>query len=450
METLCQIVTTYNFMVEIIFSKNQLIKKGLYTNKDFREKINFFSQKKINKIDNLSIEEIVYICDLISKNWQSKKSKIYEILIKNNLGFLIGWLRSQNLKKNLNINFSEIGSFGGGSNNKKKIAICPKGTIVHWIAGNVPVLGLISLFQGIITKNKNIVKVPKNYKEVLPILLEDICKMHFRIKKKLVNGKILFNSTLIVYAEREDHEAHETLSINSDVRVAWGGKDSIESISKLRKKITCEDIFFGPKVSMGVISKEYLSNIKEIKKISSKIARDVFSFDQLGCNAPHNIYIEKTSNKNLKLLIENLKYDFNKLSNSRRLNNPSELEILNVLTNRIIYSSENNKSAFFQNNFDWSILVDKENKEPSDPVYFRTLFIKTVKDVIEVPKHFPNNIQTIGCLISRKKISKFRKIAINYGALRFANIGEMALYENPWDGILPMSRMVNYIKLEND
>ena len=32
------------------------------------------------------------------------------------------------------------------------------------MTGNVPVITLISIFQGIITKNKNLVKVSKEYK----------------------------------------------------------------------------------------------------------------------------------------------------------------------------------------------------------------------------------------------------------------------------------------------
>ena len=50
----------------------------------------------------------------------------------------------------------------------------PQGIAVHWIAGNVPVLGVISLFQSLLTKNKSIIKVPVNFKNVLPALLEDL------------------------------------------------------------------------------------------------------------------------------------------------------------------------------------------------------------------------------------------------------------------------------------
>ena len=32
----------------------------------------------------------------------------------------------------------------------------PRGIITHWLAGNVPILGMISLIQGIITKNTNL------------------------------------------------------------------------------------------------------------------------------------------------------------------------------------------------------------------------------------------------------------------------------------------------------
>ena len=435
-------------MAEIFFSSKKNIKKGYYSNIAFKEIVNNFSKEKNLAIYDITVNDQILICDLISRNWQSKKSKIYKILLENNLGFLISWLKAQNIKRSLITNFKDLSLLNFKdirSNNN--VIIYPKGTIVHWIAGNVPVLGLISLFQGLITKNKNILKVPSNYKNILPILLEDIRKMKFKINNKTLCGKDFIGSTLIVYADRDDFEAHKIMSMASDIRVAWGGKSAIETISKLPKKITCEDIFFGPKISIGVISKEYLRKESDIKDISRKISRDVFSFDQLGCNAPHNIYIEYTTDKNLNLLVEHLKQSFNSVSIGKNLNNPSELEVLNILTNRIVYSSNTNKKAVFGNNFNWSILIDKKDHSHSDPVYFRTLFIKVVKNITDVPEYFPSNIQTIGCALSKRKFSEFCKKALIYGGLRFSNLGEMSLYENPWDGIMPISRMVNYIRL---
>ena len=60
-------------------------------------------------------------------------------------------------------------------------------------------------------------------------------------------------------------------------------------------------------------------------------------------------------------------------------------------------------------------------------------------------KYFPKNIQTIGVSMPKKRFLEFSKFALKNKALRFVNIGNMTFYNHPWDGFLPMSRMVNWI-----
>ena len=36
----------------------------------------------------------------------------------------------------------------------------------------------------------------------------------------------------------------------------------------------------------------------------------------------------------------------------------------------------------------------------------------------------------------------------NLGGLRFPKIGSMSLYENPWDGLLPLNEMIKWIGLK--
>ena len=42
----------------------------------------------------------------------------------------------------------------------RKIRAVPRGIAVHWLAGNVPLLGMLALAQSILTKNVNILKAP--------------------------------------------------------------------------------------------------------------------------------------------------------------------------------------------------------------------------------------------------------------------------------------------------
>ena len=42
----------------------------------------------------------------------------------------------------------------------------------------------------------------------------------------------------------------------SNVRVAWGGMDAVESVMNTKKNYGTEDVIFGPKKSFAVIEKE--------------------------------------------------------------------------------------------------------------------------------------------------------------------------------------------------
>ena len=58
----------------------------------------------------------------------------------------------------------------------------PQGTALHWLAGNVPVISLISLFQGLLTKNKNIIKVSKSFINLFSTIFYDLKKI-LKLKK---------------------------------------------------------------------------------------------------------------------------------------------------------------------------------------------------------------------------------------------------------------------------
>ena len=164
------------------------------------------------------------------------------------------------------------------------------------MAGNVPVISLISLFQGILTKNKNIIKISKIYQEIIPKIFFDLkknCKLKNKSKKTF---KKLISSILIIYVDHKEEDNLQKLSKSVDLRIIWGGKDAVTRILSLQKKINCKDIVFGPKISMAYVSKNGIKNNNDLSDFAAKFTRDVFSFDQLGCNSPHNSLYKMVEN----------------------------------------------------------------------------------------------------------------------------------------------------------
>ena len=434
-------------MNEILFSINGKYSNKKYSNEDFEKIILSFVRKK-NLLSNIKIKDLIRIFNELSNIWQKKDSKLYNLFSKNNLGFLIGWLKQNNIQEILNLNLNDIEALDKPKLfDRKKIYAAPKGTIVHWIAGNVPLLGILSLFQGILSKNKNIVKVPSTFKKILSEILNDVTQKTFKIGKKKISGRKITDSILVVYVDKNNTYGQQILSKYADIRYAWGGREAIENIMRLNKKIDCEDIVMGPKISAGVISRNFLKNRKISETLADNITRDVFNFNQMGCNSPHNIYIEKNSKISVKEFAKILYEKFMIESKKRELIDRNPIDTYNILAERVFYSASKERDALFDDGYQFSIFIDYNNPKSSSPLYYRTVYLKIINNIYEASDYFPPDIQTIGTAISKSSEERFIKNLVNKGALRITKIGKMSVYETPWDGILSINRMVKWVPI---
>ena len=232
-------------------------------------------------------------------------------------------------------------------------------------------------------------------------------------------------------------------SKNSDIRIIWGGEEAVTKIAKLPKKISCKDIIFGPKVSMAYISKTKINTKKDIKKFSDLFVNDVFNFDQLGCNSPHNLFVEKGSKFKLIEIAKILSKSFrNKILKINSTTDPANK--YNILMKNFIHSLGKDNEIINDKNFEWNIYINK-NPKIEDPLYNRSIFINSIISYKNLADMMPDNTQSIGLYVNNnEKKHIVKKLSYKCGD-RFPDVGAMSLYENPWDGFLPMQNMIRWI-----
>tara|TARA_B110000444_G_scaffold90697_1_gene85727 strand:- start:69199 stop:70488 length:1290 start_codon:yes stop_codon:yes gene_type:complete len=426
--------------MQILFPKKyNLSKKPIYILEDFI--------KKEERLVNYNVSQIVEVFSIISKYWSSKECKVSHIFANYEMGFLIAWLKKNNINNLLEINFKEVKTLDIPQIDSRNTIIMakPRGIALHWLAGNVPVLGVISLFQSILTKNKTIVKVPMNFKMVLPEILNDlrISKYFIKSHKSLLN--IILDSIIVLYVDKKDLNSQEFLSQSADIRVAWGGFDGISAFLKLPKKINCRDIVFGPKVSFAIVKKEKLRKNIDLLNLAKLICDDIIPFNQMGCNSPHNLIIEKGSKFSLNEIGLAIHNEFKK----RKLNlkfADDPLINFNILTKKFLYQTENGKEVISGNFNNWNIFINKTTKiKIEDPLFKRNIHISEIRNLYEISNILPNNTQSIGLFCNKKDRYKLMNLLSNYNVDRFPELGKMSLYQNPWDGYLPLHDMVKWI-----
>jgi hypothetical protein len=392
------------------------------------------------------IDDLIGLCDAAGRAWTQAGSEVARMVGGLGIGFLPLWLRRGNLEALLAQALrGEAGAIDGfvpqTPGGRRQHRAQPRGLLVHWVAGNVPLLGMISVIQGLLTKNANLVKVARQNAGILPYFLAELAQVRYRRPDgKEVAGTLLTDAVRAIYTDREDSAA-AALSVLADVRVAWGGREAVEAIMNLPRRFGTEDIVFGPKTSFVVVGAEKLAGEAEARKAAALVARDAVALGQRGCNSPHTIFVERGGTLTPEAFAGLLGEE---LSRATRQVPPdvAPQEAFQILTWRAEYDMRGH--AWYSDGVRWSVFYSDDDRGLATPCYGRTLFVRPVDDVFEVAALCSINTQTAGLALGERRL-KLAEALTARGVERCPEVGQMSLYEAPWDGMYPMDRMVRWV-----
>jgi hypothetical protein len=158
-----------------------------------------------------------------------------------------------------------------------------RGIVFHIAPSNVPVNFAYSLLVGLLSGNINIVRVPSQKFEQVEILVNAINSLAQNNLHDLVSKRII----LIRY--ERGNNATAFLSSICDVRVIWGGDDTIKQIRKNPLPARSFDITFADRYSLCAINADQFVDADDQKAIASGFYNDTYLSDQNACTSPHLI-----------------------------------------------------------------------------------------------------------------------------------------------------------------
>ena len=391
------------------------------------------------------VEALIGLIDAAAKRWA--KDPKYSFLKDKGLNFLATWCSERHLK--------EVATFGLRGNleyvdtylpfpdsDKHLLKANSKGLCCHWMAGNVQILGVFALVQCMITKNVNLLKVSSHDGGVFASLLSAFEGLEFTTQNGYtIKGDDMLKTVAVVYFSRNAGKLGESMSKNADVRIAWGGREAVETVASYPSKYDCETVIFGPKLSFAVVTKEMLTDDQAAKKIARRVSVDVSVFDQTGCASAHNLFVERGGAVSPEKLCEILNDSMAKteIQIPKPMMSPEQLSAIHSI--RGVYDFCG--TAIGSETMSYSILLDNHD-ELHKPVYSRVLFVHAVDSIMQSIKHITEDIQTIGIEATPEQAIAFAEAATPKGAVRFPQIGRMLNFEMPWDGIVLIDRLVKW------
>lgn len=191
------------------------------------------------------------------------------------------WLRPRNIQKMLD-DFEKDG-----------VVFAPRGLALHIAPSNVDTIFVYSLVLSLIAGNRNIVRVSSKQSPEQLLILD-------ALREAVLQGDspVIMDSILVISYSHND-EISANLSSLADVRVIWGGDQTVRYFCNLPSKIGVKDIKFINKYSLSVISCAQVGQLDnaDLDSLASKFVKDTYTFGQQGCSSPRAVvWLESPDN----------------------------------------------------------------------------------------------------------------------------------------------------------
>lgn len=354
-------------------------------------------------------ERIINFLDVLSKNlFLDENAKKYSDVVT--FAFYIRKSNILNIKKKL-------------LHNVDNNILRGRGVVFHIAPSNVPVNFAYSLIASLICGNANIVKVSsKDFAQV-----SIICDAIIKTLDKFLDLKPYIN---IVRYSKEKH-INDYFSSICDVRVIWGGDNTIDLIRESKLKPRAREITFADRYSLLVIDTDYYKSLDNDtkKSIAFNFYNDTFLSDQNACTSPRLICFLKHSSDEFYEYVLNIvkqKYELKEIMSSNKLLDAVSFAIkYNYLCPKLVKTNNEN--------YIYRIVVNKLTKELIDFEGNCGTFVECVINDINELTPICNNekVQTISYVGDSKMFDAILNLK---GIDRIIPIGKTMDFDMVWDG----------------
>lgn len=317
--------------------------------------------------------------------------------------------------------------------------IAPLGVLFHITAGNVDGLPFISLLDGLLTGNINIVKLPKEEGGITVSLLEEL----FRIEPSLREYVYVFD-----YSSKDIH-AMRKLAAAADAVIVWGGDEAVSAVRKLAAPNT-KIVEWGHKISFAYVTKEGAR-----KNDLEKLAFHICLTNQLFCSSCQGIFLDTDDMRDVYDFCGEFLPLFEKIcrENPFYFDAAANIFIQAEVTLQNYHRQIENKSrgvrVYRDRNCSITALPDSK-LEPS--VMYRNVWVKPLKrDKIINLRSYKSYLQTAALICAEQEHSELSQKLLQTGLVKISDGFEMSNYAfgEAHDGVFTLRCYTKLVSVQN-
>jgi long-chain-fatty-acyl-CoA reductase len=251
----------------------------------------------------------------------------------------------------------------------------PRGLVLHYLVGNIPLASQYSLVRGMTTKNMNLAKWARR-DPITPLgLIETFLD---------VEADHPLSRNLSAAYWNHDDPIGDTALAAADAVCLWGGHSAVESVKRrIRPGVSVAE--YGPRWSASVIDLDRC----DAEEAAYRLVEDVANYDQEACLNSQRAFVKGDPTELLRRLPRHFE-TFQKVY-------PLSTVSRDALAHRALSLTEADYLGWEMRQGDgWAVVVIRDPAEVTVHPLGRTLYIHQVDDIAEVTRHLTRRSQTLG------------------------------------------------------
>jgi len=159
-------------------------------------------------------------------------------------------------------------------------AMAPR-LIVHFLAGNVPAPGIVSICCGLLLRSANLVRMSTRDPVFPALFLESV---------REIDGE-LAQCVMTLDWPRADLALTQMAVADANAVIAYGSDSTVSALRQVAPP-SAKFLGYGHKISFAVVAKEAMAE-ENLLQLAHAAAFDASVYDQQGCLSPHVFYVEE-------------------------------------------------------------------------------------------------------------------------------------------------------------
>lgn len=316
-----------------------------------------------------------------------------------------------------------------------------RGRVFHITPSNVPMNFAYSLVAALLAGNANVVRISSKEVEQVDIVLEAMNSVLLRTEHQELQPYIQ-----ILRYGREFVENTRILSALCDVRVIWGGDESIQEIRKSVIPPNAFDITFADRTSLAVMNAANLAE-QNVGRLAQAFYNDTYLNDQNACTSP---WLVAWIGEHAEVQIAQHEFwgELEKLVMERyTLNEISGVDKLATFMQQSIEMGDGLNLRDHRSNYIWRVHADEYVPELETHRCNSGYFLELeLNDLSELLPKLSRNYQTLAFAgFEKEELHEVLREHPTHGIDRIVPIGRTQDFSLIWDGydlIRSMSRRV--------